>query len=65
MRLCAISASVIEKMWSVNNSTTVEESEQIPTDEEEIADGFQVISKSSSGLPVTWTWDVLLKVNGP
>ena len=62
MRSCAISASVIDKVWSVNKSTTVEESEQIPIDEGEIADGFQVMSKSSSGLPVIWTWDVLSDV---
>ena len=62
MRPCTISAFFIDKVGSVNKSTTVKESEQIPIDEGETADGFQVMSKSSSSLPVIWTWDVLSDV---
>ena len=33
MHSCSISASVIDKVWSVNKSIAVKESEQIPIDE--------------------------------
>ena len=33
MRPCAISAYGIDKVWNINTSTTVKESEQIPIDE--------------------------------
>jgi hypothetical protein len=50
-----ISASVIAKVWGVNKGTIVKELAEIPIDEEEIADGFQVMSRASSSLPVTLT----------
>ena len=62
MRLCAISASVIDRMWSANKGTTVKESEEIPIDEGDIADGFQVMSRASPCPPVIWAWDVLSDV---
>ena len=34
----------------------------IPIANGEIKDGFQVMSRTNSGLPVIWTWDVMSEV---
>ena len=62
MRSCSVSSSVIEKLWNENKATTSDESKEIQINDGEVEDGFQVVSRGGSGLPVIWTWDVLADV---
>ena len=62
MRSCSVSSYVIEKLWSENKVTTSDETEEIQINDGEVEDGFQVVSRGGSGLPVIWTWDVLADV---
>ena len=57
-----ISAAIIAKVWGVNKGTIVKELAEIPIDEGDIADGFQVMSRASPCPPVIWAWDVLSDV---
>lgn len=62
MRSCSVSSCVIKRLWSENKVTTGDESEEIQINDGEVEDGFQVVYRGGSGLPVIWTWDVLADV---
>ena len=62
MHLCSISASVINKVWSRNKGTAVDQLEVIPIKDEDIEDGLQVLSRASLDLSVIWTCDLVSEV---
>ena len=55
IRPCAISTSVIDKVWSMNKGSAVDDSEKVPITNREIEDECQVVPRASLGLPVIWT----------
>ena len=71
MRSCSVAMSVIDIVWRRNKATTnYVPTIEYPTESDatndnsnmdgEESDGFSVVTTDKSGLPVIWTWDVLL-----